>query len=179
MSKGIPTGKQLLSGKQAWLNPKDWGSGKLQASLTGDRDKDMQSNLAKYGLHAAAWAPALLYESGKKGSEMRAQASADASAQKQADQFNAIQPSQNDVQFQGQNPYLSGPYNQTAGLLGGQSANAMPGQNPGIPQGQMGMPQGGQMQMGGLSPNTMNPQLQQWLMQNMNQANAGQMGGLL
>lgn len=201
MSKGVPTGKQLFSGKQAWLSPKDWTSGKIENNLTGDRDKDMQSGLAKYGLHAAVFAPALLRESGKKGSKLRAQTAEANEAQQRADQFNAAQPMQNDVQFQGQNPYTSGPYNQTAGLLAGQSEMAQPGQmgmppmgSPMQPQEPIGRPltngqygginpQGMSNKMmrhyGGLSPNAMNPQMQQWLMQNMNQANAGQMGGLL
>ena len=43
MSKGVPTGKQLFSGKQAWLSPKDWTSGKIENNLTGDRDKDIEA----------------------------------------------------------------------------------------------------------------------------------------
>jgi hypothetical protein len=168
MSKQVPTGKQIFGDGHKWLNPMDYKG--IKEGLSGDSDKDMRAGLGKYGFHAAAFAPALLYESRKKGSDMRAQAVTDAANQQQMAQFNSIQPSQNNTQFQGQNPYLQGPYNQAAGQLGGQSAQAQPGQPP--------MPQQNPMMAGMMNRQPMGQQ-NNMQMQIEELLRGGQLGGLL
>jgi len=139
MSQAIPTGKELnsgnktlvnpfgLGGQQSWLNPSDWKSGKLERGLTGDTSTDMRQGLARYGFHAAPWMPALAVESMKKGDKMKEQAAQDAIYQENLGRFNAAQPYQRDVQFQGNNPFLHGQYNQMANMLAKQASPAYAG----------------------------------------------------
>ena len=105
----------------AWLNPADYFNGKLQGELTGDTSKDMRYGLARYGLFAAPWMPALAYESQKKGDDINKQNEAAAVAAAQNAQFNSASPYQRNVQFQGNNPFLGGQFNQLADLLRGQA----------------------------------------------------------
>jgi len=100
-----------------WLNPSDYFNGKLKGELTGDTSTDMKHGLAKYGLFAAPWAPALYNESKKKGSDIRAQKDQAALAAQNASYFNNATPYNRRVAPIDQNPFGSGYYNDLASLM--------------------------------------------------------------
>lgn len=101
----------------AWLNPADYFNGSLQNDLTGDTSKDMRYGLARYGLFAAPWMPALAYESNKKGNEIKDQQNADAARANQQQMMDNIQPYQRQPGYTSLNPYLNGRYNSMAAML--------------------------------------------------------------
>lgn len=101
----------------AFLNPMDYFNGNLQGELTGDTSKDMKHGLAKYGLFAAPWAPALYQESKKVGSKLRAQQAQEALAASRAAYFNNATPFNRNVSPIGPNPFGTGRYNDLASLM--------------------------------------------------------------
>lgn len=101
----------------SFLNPMDYFNGKLQGELTGDTSKDMRYGLAKYGLFAAPWAPALYQESKKKGSQIRSQQEAEAMAAANMANFNRAQPYQRNVDPIKLNPFGTGMYNDLASMM--------------------------------------------------------------
>lgn len=143
MSKGLPSGKELyvnpfkskpsevmgqmvfgpgaasFQRKQGvspeFLNPKDWFNGKLEGELTGDTSTDARNSLAKYGLFAAPWMPAMFNESMKKGDKIKEHTAMQNENQMYQDNFNRYSlPYQRKTMQPMANPYGGGSYNNLA-----------------------------------------------------------------
>lgn len=117
----LPAALDQMSGGQGpqFLSPKDWTSGRIKNELTGDMKTDAQSSLAKYGLFAAPWMPAMLYESSKKRDKVIAgEEQAARQAQIMAG-YNRFSPYQRNVQVYGQGSQYPGYYNDLADTLAG------------------------------------------------------------
>jgi hypothetical protein len=123
-----------------FLNPKNYFNGNIKNELTGDQGTDMKHGLAKYGLFAAPWAPALYNESQKKGRDIAAQSELAAYNQQQQEHLAGIQPYDRNVQFGGDKSFQGGPYNDAAAQLTAQASGGAGAPPMGQPQG-MGAPQ--------------------------------------
>jgi len=121
-----------------FLSPKNYFNGDIKNELTGDQGTDMRHGLAKYGLFAAPWAPALYNESRNKGRDISAKNEREAHYQQQMDEFNSIQPYQRDVPYSGGGSYQGGAYNDAAEQL---TQQAQMGGQPQAPQQQPQAPQ--------------------------------------
>lgn len=99
----------------AFLNPGDWFNGKLEGELTGDTSKDARSSLAKYGLFAAPWMPAMFNESMKKGDKIKEHMAIQNENKMYQDNFNRYSsPYQRKPMSPMAGPYGSGSYNDLA-----------------------------------------------------------------